>query len=350
MAKKKKSNRGVGRRLKTPKVDVERASSLEEGSARRRAFLRAWRSLCGVLVGDSLGQTFFGPPLLALQRIEAREVREGPWRYTDDTQMAVSILDILDQRGEIEQDHLAYAFARRFDERRGYGGGAWELLRSLRQGRDWRKEAGEMFGGQGSYGNGAAMRVAPLGAFFAEDALERVVSEATKSAEVTHQHPEGIAGGIAVAVAAALASQVQSFSREGGALRLVIVHGDQEQTLSPADVLALVLSFVPPSLVRDGLERALGFDAAVEPARVAAQLGAGQLVSAQDTVPFCLWSAFFHLDSYEEAFWNTVVGLGDRDTTCAIVGGIVASCPLCPPPAAWLSSCEPFSWDALLLS
>ncbi len=49
----------------------------------------------------------------------------------------------------------------------------------------------------------------------------------------------------------------------------------------------------------------------------------GDLVSAQDTVPFALWCAAHHLDNYEEALWATVSGLGDRDTNCAIVGGIV---------------------------
>ncbi len=43
-----------------------------------------------------------------------------------------------------------------------------------------------------------------------------------------------------------------------------------------------------------------------------------------DTVPFCLWCAAQYLDNYEEAMWATVSALGDRDTTCAIVGGIVA--------------------------
>jgi ADP-ribosylglycohydrolase len=53
-------------------------------------------------------------------------------------------------------------------------------------------------------------------------------------------------------------------------------------------------------------------------------LGTGQQISAQDTVPFCIWCAAYHLDDYAEALWHTVSGLGDRDTTCAIVGGIVA--------------------------
>ena len=60
-----------------------------------------------------------------------------------------------------------------------------------------------LFGGEGSFGNGAAMRVAPLGAYFADE-LDAVVEQASFSAEVTHSHPEGIAGAIAVAVAAAL--------------------------------------------------------------------------------------------------------------------------------------------------
>lgn len=52
-------------------------------------------------------------------------------------------------------------------------------------------------------------------------------------------------------------------------------------------------------------------------------LGNGSQVISEDTVPFCVWCAARHLDDYEEAMWQTVSALGDRDTTCAIVGGIV---------------------------
>jgi ADP-ribosylglycohydrolase len=57
--------------------------------------------------------------------------------------------------------------------------------------------------GRGSFGNGGAMRIAPLGAFFADD-VERVVVEARRAREVTHAHPEAVARAVAVAVAAAL--------------------------------------------------------------------------------------------------------------------------------------------------
>ena len=56
----------------------------------------------------------------------------------------------------------------------------------------------------------------------------------------------------------------------------------------------------------------------------AAQLENGSQVSAQDTVPFVLWCAGQYLGSYEKAIRQTLAGLGDMDTTCAMVGGIVA--------------------------
>jgi ADP-ribosylglycohydrolase len=76
----------------------------------------------------------------------------------------------------------------------------YELLPQLRAGHPWHAAAAALFGGQGLFGNGAAMRVAPLGACFADD-LGLVVECAARSAEVTHAHPEAIAGTVAVAVA-----------------------------------------------------------------------------------------------------------------------------------------------------
>jgi ADP-ribosylglycohydrolase len=55
-------------------------------------------------------------------------------------------------------------------------------------------------------------------------------------------------------------------------------------------------------------------------------------------VPFSLWCALRHPDDFREALWATVSGLGDRDTTCAIVGGLVAL--RSPPPAEWVAARE----------
>ena len=99
---------------------------------------------------------------------------------------------------------LAQVFARRYrrEPRRGYGGTAHQILRAIGDGVHFATAAGQAFSCMGSMGNGAAMRVAPLGAYFAED-LAQVVAQARASAAVTHAHPDGQAGAIAVAVAAA---------------------------------------------------------------------------------------------------------------------------------------------------
>ena len=55
-------------------------------------------------------------------------------------------------------------------------------------------------------------------------------------------------------------------------------------------------------------------------------------------MPYCVWVALQHRSSLEEALWQTVSGLGDRDTTCAIVGGMLAaSVPESTIPREWLA-------------
>ncbi len=287
-------------------------------------------SLSGLSVGDALGETFFGAGSELKRRIERREVPPAPWRYTDDTEMALSIVDTLWRYRRLEPDALARGFAQRYTPWRGYGAGAHQLLRSLQLGADWQTLAPQMFGGTGSYGNGAAMRVAPLGAYFADD-LEAVRENAILSAQPTHTHPEGIAGAVAVAVAAALAYQV-----------------GEGESMTPEQFLKQVAENVPDSETRSGINQAVEIPVTVSPIKVAKQLGAGYRISAQDTVPFALWCAARHLDDYEEAFWATISGLGDMDTTCAIACGIVALSARQPGiPQAWLEAREPFPDDFL---
>ena len=73
-----------------------------------------------------------------------------------------------------------------------------------------------------------------------------------------------------------------------------------------------------------------------------AVLGNGTGLSAQDTVPFALWCAAQHLDDHEAALWLTVSGLGDRDTTGAIMACAVGAEGI---RSAWLQAREPLpSW------
>jgi ADP-ribosylglycohydrolase len=268
---------------------------------------RACLSLDGLSVGDAFGQRFFYAPsvesLIARRALPAR-----PWQYTDDTEMALAIVEILGRHGRIEQDELAAAFARRYEANpwRGYGGGARGILEAIGEGASWQTASGSVFGGMGSMGNGGAMRVAPLGAYWADD-YAVAAADARASAEVTHAHAEGQAGAIAVAVAAAWA-----FRRGTG------------QDQGAGQLLQVVLEYTPVGQTRRGLEQALGLPPGLSVTSAASILGNGSRITAQDTVPFALWCAARHIDHYEDALWATVSGLGDRDTTCAIVGGVVA--------------------------
>src|SRR6266705_3524246 len=137
----------------------------------------------------------------APHRLAENNLPGGPWFHTDDTEMAISIVAVLKSHGFIHQDALSKRFSRRFerDPDRGYGKMTRIQMREIIAGANWRDQAANAFGGQGSMGNGGAMRVAPLGAYFADN-LDRCAAEARKSALVTHTHPEGVAGTIAVAV------------------------------------------------------------------------------------------------------------------------------------------------------
>ncbi|GAA1992389.1 ADP-ribosylglycohydrolase family protein [Catenulispora subtropica] len=280
---------------------------------------RAVASLRGLAVGDAVGACYFIPlnqPLLPDRRLPP-----DPWYWTDDTEMACSVFTVLRDLGRVDQEILARSFADHHDFDRGYGAGVNRMLRLIRQeGADWREQAAGMFDGRGSWGNGAAMRVAPLGAWYGAGDLDRVAAEAAASAEVTHTHPEGVAGAVAVALAAALAATTD---------------------LTGYEFLDEVAERTPPGLVRDGIGNAMTLLPLSDPRSAAASLGNGRYISAPDTVPFCLWVAAKRLGDFEAAFWDTALVGGDIDTTCAIVGGVVAArVGVEGVPEGWRKRCE----------
>ena len=220
---------------------------------------RARLSLVGLSVGDAFGETFFAHRAEVVEMAEARRPAPGPWRWTDDTAMAISIVEELAQHGAIDPERLAARFAARYRQEpwRGYGAGAHRLLESLLRGEPWQRAATSLFGGTGSYGNGAAMRVAPLGAYFADD-LDAVVGQATRSAEVTHAHPEGVAGAVAVAIAAAIAWRTRG------------------EPWGPPAFLRAVTELTPESETRRGIEAAIALPDGTTPEEAADVLGSGQ--------------------------------------------------------------------------
>lgn len=288
----------------------------------------ALNSLAGLAVGDAFGAAIGEGGYGWLANEWEHAALQPPWFYTDDTVMAQSVVQVLRECGKIDQDRLAWLFADRYVQtpNRGYGNGAARLLIQIHRGADWRTAAPAMFQGTGSYGNGAAMRVAPIGAWFAHD-LDALRTAAIASAEVTHAHPEGVAGALAVALLAGSLTRSVEHELSGGRA-----------------LLTQIANHLEPGQVKTGILDARDVPLETDPFHAAERLGNGRQVSAQDTVPFSLWCAVRHADNFQAALWSAAAAGGDRDTICAIVGGIVACrVGLKGIPVEWRRATEP--WD-----
>jgi ADP-ribosylglycohydrolase len=252
-------------------------------------------SLEGLSVGDAFGEMCFALPI---SDIRERRLPPAPWRWTDDTHMALSVVEILARYGHVEQNALAQAFA--VSPSSLFAVMAWVLRdRSLVStpaaiGAKRRLRSSEV---------ALLATAAPCGRRrCARDTL-RAVHEARLAAQITHSHVDGQAGAMAVAAAASL-----------------LAAGDAHDA---GELLLTVARLLPVCATRAGIEHACDIHYA-DHARAVRELGTGKGLPAQDTVPFCLWCAFHNRTDVRAALWHTVAGLGDRDSTYAIVGGVVA--------------------------
>ena len=268
-------------------------------------------SLLGLFCGDALGMPYeTQPPEAIPARLEMEEARLGRGTYTDDTQMAIAVCESLLRSDGVEEADLAAAIAEAFDPDRGYGPGTTAVVELWRSGVAPLDAAPRLFGGEGSAGNGAAMRVAPVGLRFAFDP-ERCVEEARRQARLTHAHPHGIDGAAAVAAAVGAA-----------------VRGDDHLAAARAAVLTA-----------DFAER---LDRATTMASGRAWDRAGTLgatVAARDSVPAALLTAA--APSFEQALTSAVRCGGDTDTVAAMAGAVAgARFGADAIPARWLGALE----------
>ena len=282
----------------------------------------------GVALGDAFGEYFSYTAYDVRNRIND-ELAKATWRYTDDTIMTLGVFECLSRLGEIDQDVLAWVFGVRFQQEteRGYGKMARRTLRAIANGESWKEHSKNAFNG-GSMGNGAAMRVSPIAAWF-HDNLNKLVHQAKLSAQVTHWHHEAQMGAVAVAIATAEAYNTRELSVTD-ARKQIAVSLDEH---------------LEDSEVRDSVIQALKMDD-FDHLDAARELGAGQLILSQDTVPYSIWCALQHLDNFEEAMLCSVEPNGDCDTVAAIVAGIVtARIGKSALPAAWLKHREPIIYQ-----
>ena len=203
--------------------------------------------------------------------------------------------------------NLLERFCRAYEPWRHYGPGARLILESFPTARDrWMDLATAMFP-QGSYGNGSAMRVAPVGLFFHND-LPAIIETARTSSSATHSHYLAIQG--AALQAAAVAIAVRGPLDTAQFLR--ILNG----TLSHFEALGEDTSIYSKALT----EISKGLSQRVPPGKIVQILGNG--IKAQEAVPMAIYCCLAHPDSYEKAVEAAIFLGGDTDTIASMTGAI----------------------------
>ncbi|MHC5021139.1 MAG: ADP-ribosylglycohydrolase family protein [Planctomycetota bacterium] len=299
--------------------------------------------LLGLAAGDALGAPLEGLPAYEIRTVvpNPRALltqmpdagKRIPWAhgmgtpttlvYTDDTQMAIALAEALCERpGPVAADYAEH-YAAHFTEWRGYGRGARAILRCIQDGMEW-EQASHLGFKDGSYGNGAAMRIAPLGLRFADASPAMLDVQAEQSALPTHRHPLGIEGAQLIARATAQAA----------------ARGPLDPALSRTDFAAEVFGAIGiatcSAQMRPVMEAAR--DAAA--AGFLAQLPTG--VAAHESVPTAIACYAAHPGDFAAAVGEAVCLGGDCDTIAAMAGGIAgAHYGIDAVPAQWIDWLEP---------
>jgi poly(ADP-ribose) glycohydrolase ARH3 len=241
------------------------------------------------------------------------DARLGRGTYTDDTEMMILVAESLTESGAIDPADLAQRYLNGCNPARGYGSGTLAVLSLWRSGVPVAEAARRIFDGDGSSGNGAAMRIAPVAVRYA-DAPEHLPEEAERGARVTHAHPVGIDGAVvqASAIAAAL---------RGEAIL------DVARAAARTPQIALKLERVAQRLRE-----------AARPVEIAEDLGCGS--TADSSVPTAIYCALAH-DDFEAAMTFAVRCGGDTDTIAAMTGAIAgARDGVAAIPKRWLDALE----------
>lgn len=280
-------------------------------------------SILGGMLGDAIGAVVEGESsgyiqktfknadeILCLESVE--ELFGGKWqvgRFTDDTQMSLCVAEWLLNEEKLDGKSLLSRFSHAYHPARRYGPGAGMILEAFPKHQDkWEALATMMFP-QGSYGNGSAMRVGPVGLYFHND-LPGLRTIARISSTTTHSHWLAIQGAVLQATAVALAT------RAGGEIEV-------EQFLK---VLELSLSHFEESgddttVYKKALKTiSQGLSVRFPPAKVAHILGTG--IKAQEAVPMAIYCFLANKDSFEKAVEEAVFLGGDTDTIAAMTGTI----------------------------
>lgn len=278
-------------------------------------------ALVGTAVGDALGAPFEGAA--AVEDAELSSVADGtdPLRWTDDTAMAIGLArSLVDTGGRLDPEHLVRRFAQDHDDEpwRGYGPGPPHVFALVQAGVPADQAATRLFGGNGSFGNGGAMRVAPA-AMAGHPDPDAVATIAAESARVTHAHEWGVTG--AVLLALSVHARLTGPPRPHALLADLRAHAVADPWRHRLQTVGELLDASPPA----GL--------------VATELGTG--IEALASVPTAIFAALHAGDAFAAAVAYAIRLGGDTDTIAAMTGAIAgAAHGLDGIPGRWLARLE----------
>jgi poly(ADP-ribose) glycohydrolase ARH3 len=261
--------------------------------------------MIGCAVGDAVGELAFVYP--EKTRLLSKIDQTALLRYTDDTAMAIGLAESIIQTGSIDQWHLGKTFHDNFHHEpwRGYAPGPPTIFSLVEQaGISYPEAAQSLFEGAGSLGNGAAMRIVPVGLFFQRS--QDLYQYACSSAQVTHAHPVGMDGAAVQARAVSLALKLDS----------------QEEFPIEAFILDLI-DFARTPEIREKMKLVSELAVRDIPPHIAA-IKLGKTVAVHESMPFAIYAFLRHPRSFEDCLFCAVLNGGDRDTlgamACAVSG------------------------------
>jgi poly(ADP-ribose) glycohydrolase ARH3 len=259
--------------------------------------------MVGSALGDAIGELAFMYPQEAFLRSVLDQLSE--FRYTDDTAMAIGLAESIIKAGGIDEQNLGKTFADNFAREpwRGYASGPPTVFSMVeKSGISYRNAAKSLFGGQGSLGNGAAMRIVPLGLFFYHS--KDIYEKACASARVTHAHPVGMDGAAVQAFAVSQAVKI-----------------DPQQEFPLKTFMEVLLGTAKTPEVRGKMELVrLLIAEDVPPDKAARRIG--RTVAVHESMPFAVYSFLRHVLSFEDCLFCAIMNGGDRDTLGAMAGAI----------------------------
>jgi ADP-ribosylglycohydrolase len=225
------------------------------------------KTLLGAIAGDVIGSVYEYAQIVKTTRFPLFTPLSD---FSDDTVLTMAVADCLINGKDFAEN--TWDFAHRYPNR-GYGGSFKEWLKSNE------KQP------YGSYGNGSAMRVSPVGLLF--DTMDETLKLAEASAAVTHNHPEGIKGAKAIAAA-----------------------------------IYMARTYASKADIQEYISFALGYnlDFTIEEIRPCYKFD----VTCQGSVPQAI-VAFLDSRDYEHAIRLAVSLGGDSDTIACMAGGIAAA-------------------------